>query len=87
MAKPRRSAAERKADVTRSWKLKRRHKYISEGEAKPKANKRARYWVAGYSKADGTYVKGHWRANAAANKKGVYAKTGVGSRKQAKKRK
>ncbi|MCF7862332.1 hypothetical protein K9M79_08910 [Candidatus Woesearchaeota archaeon] len=85
--KPTRSKVNKRADVTRAWKLKRRKKYDKEGQKAPKATDRTRYWVPGYTKEDGTKVKGHWRANFHAHKKGKFAKVGVGSKKAAKARK
>ncbi|MFH1591022.1 MAG: hypothetical protein ABIC95_03760 [archaeon] len=82
-----RTAAQKAGDIKTAWKLKRRKKYDKKGQEAPKAKSRTKFWVAGYKKADGSEVKGHWRANHHANKKGKFAKAGVGSKKQAKTRK
>ncbi|MBU1199592.1 MAG: hypothetical protein KKF46_01585 [Nanoarchaeota archaeon] len=68
MAKAR-TAAQKKADKTRAWKLKRRKKFNTKGQAKPKAGERSKFWVAGHTKKDGTKTKGHWRKNSNFKKK------------------
>ncbi|MBD3318463.1 hypothetical protein GF342_00985 [Candidatus Woesearchaeota archaeon] len=58
-----RSKANKAADKTRSWKMKRRKKYDKSGQKAPKAGKRSKVWIPAYTRADGTRVKGHWRVN------------------------
>ena len=50
-----------------AWKMERRKKYSATADtgAKPETGTRKKFWVPGYKKEDGTYMKGHWRVNAA----------------------
>ena len=74
---PKRSAAQKAADKKRSWKMERasvhkkgakraRSNKYSKGDTtkKPKGHSRKGEWVGGYSKKDGTKVKGYYRTNA-----------------------
>jgi hypothetical protein len=81
----RRTAAQKAGDSKTAWKLRRRSKYNKKGQVAPKAKDRTKFWVKGYTRADGTKIKGHWRANHHAHKVGKFAKAGVGSKKHAKK--
>ena len=83
------SAAQVAGRKKAKWKLERRKKYLkgADKSKKPAAGTRSRVWVPAYKRADGTKVAGHYRANHHAHKKGVYAKSGVGSKKHQKLRK
>jgi len=69
MTKAKRTAAQIRGAKKTAWKLKRRKKYDKKGEKAPKPEERTKYWVPAYKKADGTRIKGHWRANPNAKKK------------------
>ena len=62
MAK-KRTAAQKAADKKRAWKMRRRKKYDKKGQKTPKAHTRAKIWVKGHKKKDGTKTKGHFRKN------------------------
>ncbi len=54
-----------------SWKKERTtgRKYSgSDADTQPAAGERAKYWVSGYTRADGKKIEGYWRSNAAAGK-------------------
>ena len=56
---------ERASVTAQSKNRPRSNKYShSDDETKPVPGERSRVWVGGYSRSDGTKVRGHYRANA-----------------------